>query len=84
MKKINWKLRLQNKTTLIALITLSVGFVYQLLSLFDVVPKISEDNVMTVALFIINILASFGVVVDPTTKGVTDSQQALTYHKPKG
>ena len=27
---INWKLRLQNKPTLIALIALVVGFVYQL------------------------------------------------------
>ncbi|HER0857828.1 TPA: phage holin, partial [Streptococcus pyogenes] len=24
-----------------------------------------------------------GVVADPTTKGLSDSEQALTYHEPK-
>ncbi|HEQ0702808.1 TPA: phage holin, partial [Streptococcus pyogenes] len=24
-----------------------------------------------------------GVVTDPTTKGLSDSEQALTYHEPK-
>ena len=28
-------------------------------------------------------LAIIGVLVDPTTKGITDSSQALTYDKPK-
>ena len=29
------------------------------------------------------VLAILGVVTDPTTKGITDSDQALTYTEPK-
>ena len=29
------------------------------------------------------VLAVLGIVTDPTTKGISDSQQALTYDKPK-
>lgn len=30
------------------------------------------------------VLAVLGVFIDPTTKGVQDSSQAMTYNKPKG
>ena len=36
---INWKLRLQNKTTLITLITTVVTFIYSILSLFELRKK---------------------------------------------
>jgi phi LC3 family holin len=29
------------------------------------------------------VLAILGIVTDPTTKGISDSEQALTYTKPK-
>lgn len=82
--KINWKLRLKNKATLITLATLIIGFIYQILAIFEVVPKITQDNATAVLMLVINVLAGFGVVVDPTTKGISDSQQALTYEAPKG
>ena len=41
---INWKLRFQNKTTLTAIILALVALVYQVLGLFDVVPKISRTS----------------------------------------
>lgn len=80
--KINWKLRLQNKTTLITLCLTVLAFVYQILGLFDVVPSISEDTVATVITTVINFLAIVGIVVDPTTEGVNDSARALEYSKP--
>lgn len=80
---INWKLRLQNKATLITLATMVISFIYQILALFDVVPKVSEDSITQLVLLIINILAAVGIIVDPTTKGIGDSSQALTYEKPK-
>ena len=43
---INWKLRLQNKTTLITLITTVVAFIYSILSLFGVTPGIAQDQVL--------------------------------------
>ena len=38
---------------------------------------------MGVVEVVLTILAALGIVVDPTTKGVSDSSQALEYEKPK-
>lgn len=81
---INWKLRLQNKTTLTTIILAVVAFAYQMLGLFGVVPSISQDTIVNLVGLIINLLVGFGIVVDPTTSGVSDSTQALEYEAPKG
>ena len=80
---INWKLRFQNKTTLTAIILALVALVYQVLGLFGVVPKISQDELTTVIGMVINLLCLLGIVVDPTTNGVSDSARALTYDEPR-
>ena len=78
--KINWKARFKNKTFLITFIALLISFVYQMLGLFDVVPSISEDSLVNFITIIINILATLGVVVDPTTDGIKDSDRAMLYY----
>ena len=80
---IYWKLRFQNKTTLTAIILALVALVYQVLGLFGVVPKISQDELTTVIGMVINLLCLLGIVVDPTTDGVSDSARALTYDEPR-
>ena len=80
---INWKVRLQNKTWLLAMLAAIVAFVYQVLGLCGVVPSVSQDQITQLAGIVINILVALGIVVDPTTSGVTDSQQAMTYDRPK-
>ena len=77
--KINIKARLKNKTFLISFSALVIAFVYQILSLFGVMPEISENEVVNVFSVAINILACVGVVVDPTTDGMNDSDRAMTY-----
>lgn len=79
----NWKLRLQNKATLSALVLAVIAFVYQVIGMLGLVPAISQDNVVNAAGLIINILVALGVLVDPTTAGINDSKQAMTYEKPK-
>lgn len=79
---INWKLRLQNKTTLITLITTVVTFIYSILSLFGVTPSIAQDQVLNLAVMVVSMLASLGIVVDPTTSGISDSSNAMQYEKP--
>ena len=81
--KINWKVRLQHKTFLVALIGTIVTFVYQILGAFGVVPSISENEVINIAGMLVNLLVVMGVVVDPTTEGVCDSENAMNYEKPK-
>lgn len=78
---INFKLRLKNKVTLTALISLIVGCVFQILQIFEITPKIAQSEVVNFATLLINILAAFGVLVDPTTKGISDSEQALKYEE---
>lgn len=80
---INWKLRLQNKTTLTALIMALVALVYQVLGVCGIVPRVAQDQVTTIISMVINILCLLGIVVDPTTAGIGDSNRALTYDEPK-
>ena len=73
---INWKLRLQNKVTLIALL----GAIFLMSQQFGLdIPKNIQDGVNT----FVYILVLLGVVNDPTTSGITDSKQALKYENPK-
>lgn len=80
---INWKLRLQNKTTLTAIILALAALVYQTLGLCGVTPPVSESQLVELAGLAINLLCLLGIVTDPTTQGVGDSANALTYDKPK-
>lgn len=81
--QINWKLRLKNKVTLTAIILGVVGIVYKILAMLGVVPPISENEVVEIVLLVVELLVLLGVVVDPTTAGAGDSQQAMSYDKPK-
>lgn len=81
--KINWKVRLQNKTWLLAMAAAVLAFVYQLLGLLGITPAVSQDQITQLIALAINVLVALGVVVDPTTAGVTDSTQAMTYDEPK-
>lgn len=80
---INWKLRLQNKPTLAALIATIVAFVYQVLGIFGVVPAISQDAIIAGAGIVLNLLVTLGVLIDPTTEGINDSEQAMAYENPR-
>ena len=80
---INWKLRLKNKATLISLITVIVTFVYSILGIFNIVPPLGQSEVQQLLVMIVELLVGLGIVVDPTTSGVSDSEQALEYNEPK-
>ena len=80
--KLNWKVRFKNKTWLSMFISLIVGFVFNLLKLFDVVPVITENTVMNLVSQILTMLGLFGVIVDPTTAGFSDSERAMSYEEP--
>lgn len=79
----NLKVRLKNVTFWITFLPMCVSFIYQVLSLFNIVPKISENDVINVITTIITFLGNIGVLIDPTTKGIADSRQAMTYETPK-
>lgn len=81
--KLNIKARLKNKTFLISVTVLLVALIYRVLSLFDVFPAVSENEILEIVSMAVNILALLGVVVDPTTEGFSDSERAMTYFTEK-
>ena len=79
---INWKLRIKNPATCSTLLVAVIAFVYQTLGAFNVVPPISENEVTNIMAIIVNVLSAMGILVDPTTKGVSDSERAMGYNEP--
>lgn len=77
--KINWKVRFKNKAFVVTFVTVVVAFVYQLFGLFGVVPAVSENTVVKLLTTLANALAALGVLIDPTTKGIKDSERAMDY-----
>lgn len=80
--KMNWKVRFKNKVWLTAFISAIVTFIFTILSMFDIFPAITENQIMRVVNAILMFLSLTGVVVDPTTAGVGDSDRALSYEEP--
>lgn len=82
---INWKVRIKNKSFWLALIpavllliqTIAVPFGYD----WDFAGLGTQLTAIVNAVFAV--LSILGVVTDPTTEGVGDSAQALTYEEPK-
>ena len=56
--------------------------VFNILRAFDVAPVVTESLVMNIAGQILTFLGLIGVIVDPTTAGVGDSERALGYEEP--
>ena len=77
--RINWKVRLRNKTWLASVIALTVSFLYDLLAMVDIVPPLSEDWLMSLLQTLLTLLTALGVVIDPTTEGAADSDRAMNY-----
>ena len=81
--KINWKVRLKQPSFWIATIPVVITFVYSVFALVGIVPSITQDAVQNLFLALVAVLAQFGIEVDPTTKGVSDSDRAMKYDKPE-
>ncbi|WP_239256901.1 phage holin [Listeria ilorinensis] len=80
--KINWKIRFQNKTWVVALFAALFFVLQSILAVFG----LHWDYTNLLERFVTLISAVFalmGLVIDPTTAGPGDSQQALGYQVPK-
>lgn len=77
--KINWKLRLTNKTTLVALIS-AVFLVISSTPLVELLPVWINETLFQQ---ILNIFVILGIIIDPTTSGINDSIEAQNYETNK-
>ena len=82
---INWNVRIKNKTFWMSLIPASLVLVQVVAAVFGFTLDLGEfgDKLIAVVNALFVVLAILGVVNDPTTSGVSDSKQALTYTEPK-
>lgn len=81
---INWRVRIKNKTfwaslipAVLLVVQLAAGLFGWSIDLTDISGKI-----VAVVDAVFAVLTILGVVHDPTTKGVGDSERALTYKEP--
>lgn len=83
--KINWRVRINNKAFWVAFIPAVLLLIQAICGVFGFTINLGEigDKLLNVVEAVFVVLAILGVVTDPTTKGVSDSEQALTYTKPK-
>ena len=80
--KINWKVRFKNKVWLSTFLSLIIGFIYNILAMFDVFPKVTQHVVTQIVGEVLTFLGLLGVIVDPTTAGIEDSNRAMSYEEP--
>ena len=83
--KINWKVRLKNKTFWLAIVPALLLVIQTVASLFGYAWDfvVLNQQIAAVINAVFAVLAILGVVTDPTTAGMTDSDRAMTYKKPK-
>lgn len=82
---INWKVRFKNKRFVLAFIAGLLLLVKQVSVLFgyNLNTELFSTNINNVVDAVFLILGLLGIVNDPTTKGFSDSEQALSYKEPK-
>ncbi len=82
---INWKVRLKNKNFWITIIPAILLIVQPVLALCGINIDMGEvgNAILAVVDAVFVVLAILGIVTDPTTKGISDSMQAMNYNKPK-
>ena len=82
---INWTVRFRNKAFWVALIPAVLLLIQVVAAVFGYTLDQGElgNRLLDVDNALFAVLAILGVVTDPTTKGVGDSAQALTYDRPK-
>ena len=82
---INWKVRLASKTFWLALIPALLLLVQAIAAAFGFTLELEgiEARLLDLVNAVFAVLVILGIVNDPTTAGLSDSQQAMSYIKPK-
>lgn len=82
---INWKIRIKNKQFWVALIPAILLLIQVIAAVGGVTLDLGDlgNKLLAVVNALFAVLSILGIVVDPTTQGMSDSNQALTYTEPK-
>ncbi len=82
---INWMVRIKNKAFCMSFIPAVLLLVQVVAATFGFTMDLGDlgNKLLAVVDAAFCVLAILGVVTDPTTVGISDSQRALTYNEPK-
>lgn len=85
MKNINWLVRIKNKNFWVAIIPAVLLLIQVIAAVFGFEIDLGDlgNRLLDVVNAAFAVMVILGVVNDPTTAGVSDSKQALTYTEPK-
>ena len=85
LEKINWRVRLKSKTFWLTLVPALLLLVQVVAAVFGFELDLGDlgNKLLAVVNALFAVLSILGIVTDPTTAGVSDSAQALTYTEPK-
>ncbi len=88
--KINWKVRLKNPVFWVGLavaivlpILTSLGMSWEDMTTWAALGNALLQAVKNPVILVSVLVSVWNLINDPTTKGLSDSAQALTYDKPK-
>ena len=82
---INWKVRIRNKAFWLALIPAVLLLAQSLAAAVGYDLQLGDlgDRLLAIVNNLFALLAILGIVNDPTTAGISDSENAMTYETPK-
>ena len=82
---INWKVRIRNKLFWLAFIPAVLVLICEVGAVFGYTIELTAlgNRLAAVVEAVFALLAILGVVNDPTTEGLQDSNLAMTYQEPK-
>lgn len=85
MSNINWIVRIKNKNFWLTIIPAVLLLVQVVAAVFGFTIDLGDlgNRLLDVVNAAFSVLVILGVVNDPTTAGISDSKQAMTYNTPK-
>ena len=83
--RVNWLVRLKNKTFWLSFIPALLLLVQVIASVFGYSLEFGElgNKLLAAVNAVFALLSILGIVTDPTTSGVSDSERAMGYTEPK-
>lgn len=82
---INWTVRIKNKNFWLAVIPAVLLLIQTVAAVFGYTLDLGDigNKLIAVVNAVFGVLVVLGVVVDPTTAGISDSNRAMNYKKPE-
>lgn len=82
---INWKVRIKNKVFWLSIVPALLLLVQVVASIFGITLELEgiQAKLLDLVNAVFAVLVILGIVTDPTTAGVSDSNLAMMYETPK-